>query len=73
MTEMYNPIYIQELIDLGESPDCTTLAENIQEIQTLYQGGESTKPVTKEEKEQAAMDAQGDDDAEDPYAPAEEL
>ncbi|QDZ19055.1 J domain-containing protein [Chloropicon primus] len=38
MKEMYAAIYLQDLLDLGEEPECLQLAEHISEIQGLYDG-----------------------------------
>lgn len=62
---MYNAVYLQDLMDLGEDPDCTTLAENIQILQTAYQTGQV--PETTPE-EAAAAPAEG---AAEEAAPAE--
>ena len=33
----YNPLYLQELLDLGDEPTCEYLAENIDKLSKLYQ------------------------------------
>ena len=69
---MYNAVYLQDLMDLGEDPDCTTLAKNIQILQTAYQTGQAPAEGAAEEQwkstEAAAAPAEG---AAEEAAPAE--